>query len=189
MSAEDRSRFDARFAAGAHCQHTPSPWLVALADQLPQRGRALDVAGGAGRNAIWLARRGLQVTVADISSVGLDIAADRAAQQGVQLETVNVDLEEDPFPPGDWDLVTCFMYLQRSLFPAILKALVPGGLLVFLQPTTNNLERHSKPSRRFLLAPNEVTTLLAGCDILRHQESWLDDHHEARVLARKPMAR
>src|SRR5262245_61692495 len=92
----------------------PSPWVTSLDGVLPHRGRALDVAGGAGRHAIWLARRGLDVTLCDVSTVGLEIAA-RAEPR---LTCRRVDLESEPLPAGPWDLIVCFHYLQRALFPA-----------------------------------------------------------------------
>jgi 2-polyprenyl-3-methyl-5-hydroxy-6-metoxy-1,4-benzoquinol methylase len=70
MSDADRQKWDARYAQPAAAPRDPEPFLLELDHLLPRSGRALDVAGGAGRNAIWLARRGLDVTLVDISAVG-----------------------------------------------------------------------------------------------------------------------
>ena len=68
MGEGDRERWNARYLEEAETP-PPSPFLLALDGVLPRRGRALDVAGGSGRNALWLARRGLDVTLADVSDV------------------------------------------------------------------------------------------------------------------------
>ena len=187
MSRADADKWDARYQQGSHTSRNPSPFLVSLSDSLPTRGRALDVAGGVGRNALWLAARGLQVTLADVSAVGLSMAGERAAEAGLSLELLSVDLESEPLPAGPWDLVVKVLYFQPSLFPAILDALAPGGLLVFLQPTVTSCERNDRPPSRFLLAPGQARELVEGFELLHYEESWLDDFHEARLLARKPV--
>lgn len=188
MSAADREKWDARYAEPDRTTDAePSAFLRQMEDLLPRAGRALDVAGGAGRNAIWLAARGLAVTVADVSQVGLDVAAARAARVGVALETIRVDLDEAPLPAGPWDLVVDTLYLSRRLFPAIAAVLRPGGVFVFLQPTVANLERHAKPPRSFLLEIGELERLLPPeLEPLVLEEGWSDDgHHEARLVARR----
>ena len=186
MSAEDRAKWDARYREARPCTAEPSPFLRSLEEVLPRKGRALDVAGGDGRNALWLARRGLAVTVADVSGVGLERARDRASAEGLALDTVCVDLESEPLPAGPWDLVVSILYLQRSLFAAFAEVLAPSGLLVFLQPTVTNLERHPKPPRPFLLENGELARLVQGLEVVSLTEGWTEDgHHEARLLARR----
>ncbi|MCA9711039.1 MAG: class I SAM-dependent methyltransferase, partial [Myxococcales bacterium] len=85
MAQEDRAHWNARYRAGDHASRGPCSVLMSLASWLPDHGRALDVAGGAGANAVWLAQRGLLVTVADVSEVALALAVERAAAQGVDL--------------------------------------------------------------------------------------------------------
>src|SRR4051812_10575216 len=74
MSLDDQVRWDEAYRERRVGSQEPSPFLVAMEGKLPGSGRALDIAGGAGANAVWLARRGLEVTVADISPVGLALA-------------------------------------------------------------------------------------------------------------------
>jgi SAM-dependent methyltransferase len=189
MSLADREKWDARYRTQGAESSTPSRFLAALAE-LPLRGRALDVAGGAGPNAVWLARRGLDVTLVDISSEALVLASAAAAQAGVSLSLVAADLEEDALPQGPFDLVISFNFLRRELFPLFPVALAPGGLLVYLQPTRSNLQRHPRPPAPFLLEDGELPTLVPGLEILRYEEGWSRDgdepRHEARLVARKP---
>ncbi len=185
MSDADRIKWDARYRERTGPLRPPDPWLTEL--ELPAGGRALDLAGGDGRHALYLARRGLEVTLCDVSPVALERAAEQAAAAGLPLRTVAVDLEREPLPIGPWDLIVVFHYLQRSLFATVPQALAPGGLLVFCQPTRANLERHPHPSARFLLEDGELPGLLTGLEVLRYEEGWLGDdpRHEARLVARR----
>jgi SAM-dependent methyltransferase len=186
MSNEDRTKWDAKYARPEAAPTGPSQLLTDLADLLPTRGTALDIAGGAGRNAIWLAERGLAVTIADISHVGLEIAAQRAAAVGVSVQPMLVDVECDPLPQGPWDLILCAHFLHRPLFAVFPRLLPPGGLLVVIHPTQTNLERHEKPPARFLLQEGELPKLAAGLEILRNEEGWLaEGRHDAVLVARR----
>jgi 2-polyprenyl-3-methyl-5-hydroxy-6-metoxy-1,4-benzoquinol methylase len=188
VSQSDRERWNARWSQreqdGARSQ--PSPWIASLGAIVPSAGRALDVAGGAGRHAVWLARRGLGVTLADVSDEGLRLAAAAARDAGVEVDLVHIDLEREPLPAGAWDLIVCVHYLQRSLFPAIAAELAPGGLLLFCHQTRVNLERHARPGPAYLLEEGEAATLVAGLEILSCDEGWQEDgRHEARLIARR----
>jgi tellurite methyltransferase len=163
----------------------PSVWLVSLGSLVPTSGRALDVAGGTGRNSLWLAERGLSVTLVDISSVGLAAAGSEARKRGLPIETVEADLEAQPLPVGPWDLLACFHYLQRSLFELVPKVLRPGGLLICEMATLRNLERHKHPVRQFLLEEGELSVLAQGLEVVSYSESWTEtDQHLARLVAR-----
>jgi SAM-dependent methyltransferase len=156
---------------------------------LPASGRAIDLAGGGGRNAIWLAKRGLDVTLADVSDEGLKLAQRRAAEHRVALRLLNVDLETDPVPEGPWDLMVVLHYLHRPLLAEIPRLLSPGGVLFFVQPTLRNLERHEKPPRPFLLEEGEAPRLVPGQKVLRYEEGWLaEGRHDALLIATRPAA-
>ena len=185
MSRAERTKWDARYRASPP-SFTPSPILAELDAVLARRGRALDLGGGSGRNALALARRGLDVTLADISPVGLDLARAEAARAGVPLEAVALDLELDAPPAGPWDLILQFHYLHRPLFARYPALLAPGGLLVVVHPTRSNLERHSKPGPDFLLEDGELPGLVSSLEIVHYDEGWHDDgRHEARLVARR----
>ncbi len=164
----------------------PSLWLVQNADLLTDTGRALDVAGGTGRNALWLAQRGWSVTIADISDVGIAIARQRAEAIDVTLETHLVDLDADALATGPWDLVMLFHYLKRDIFSAIATTLRPGGTLIGALATVTNLERNERPPLPYLLDDGELPDLVGDMELVRYQEGWLDDRHDARFVAHKP---
>ena len=189
----DRERWNDRWRTVAASRDivTPSPFLVSLAALLPTPSRdhtprALDVAGGPGRNALWLAARGFDVTLVDVSSVALELARSAATSAGVSLALVETDLESGSLPPGPFDLVVAIDYLHRPLFSAFPDVLAPGGLFVYAHPTRKNLERNAHPSARFLLDEGELPRLVRGLDLVRYEEGWFDARHAARLVARAP---
>src|SRR5688572_4819913 len=95
-------------------------------------GRALDVASGAGRHAIWLAEHGWNVTAVDSSSAGMGILEQRAREKAVRVETVLADLERHEFviKPAAYDLIVVCNYLQRDLFPGIRAGTRAGGIVI-----------------------------------------------------------
>lgn len=190
MAEADRERWDARYRERGGGPSPPSRFLVGLDTILPRRGAALDVAGGTGRHALWLAGRGLDVTLVDISGVALRIAEQRAASAGLRLQTAGLDLEAEPLPAGPWDVVVCVDFLWRPLFADVPGVLAPGGWLVVSHPTRSNLTRHEHPGARHLLEESELPGLVAGMDIIRYEEGWTEEgRHEARLVARCKAAR
>lgn len=185
MSDAERQYWDERYAQGPLATE-PSAFLREVADHFPPRAAILDVAGGTGRNAVWLAQRGHRATIVDVSSSGLELAHRNATDAGIDIATICADLDTVPLPPGPWDVVLDFHFLKRELFAAFLDRLRPGGLLVFCQATVHNLERHERPPRRVLLAPGEGRELLAGFESIVVREGWsAEGRHEFESLSRK----
>src|ERR1051325_776197 len=133
MSLDDQHRWD-RAHTSSRDDERPSAFLEEVFRQfggfLP-RGRALDIACGKGRNALFLAQRGFEVTAIDISPVALEIASKRAAEISVSVLWKQQDLENIELGHECYDLVINFNYLQRSLFGQIQRSLRPGGVVIF----------------------------------------------------------
>ncbi len=186
VSDLDREYWNGRYRE-REAATAPSSFVRGLDALLPRRGRALDVAGGAGRHALWLAARGLDVTLADVSDVALEHAEAAAREAGVAITTLRLDLEQAPLPSGPWDLVLCTYFLHRELFAAFASLLAPGGCLAVAHATRRNLERHARPGPAHVLEEGELPTLVRGLEIVRYEEGWLEEgRHEARVVARRP---
>ena len=157
-----------------------------LAPFLRSPGRALDLAGGAGRHAVWLAERGWDTTMVDTSEVAIGLAAERAAEAGVDVRLLHTDLTADALPDGPWDLILIVHYLQRDLFLPAIERLADGGLIAFSVATVRNLERRERPPLPYLLDEGEAPSLVEGLEILHYEEDWsVEGRHEARVIARK----
>ena len=148
------------YAQPANIERAPSRLLVQVADILPP-GRALDLACGPGRNALYLAGLGWQVTAVDTSSVA--IAALRAAPGGNAIDTRIADLEKHDFriEPAAFDLICDFYYLQRDLFPEIRAGVRPGGMFAGSLHLTGT----------FALRSGELREEFAGWKILYYSEA------------------
>jgi SAM-dependent methyltransferase len=185
MADEDRVKWDQRWAAERDLPRSVPAWVAELDGELPRTGRALDVAAGAGRLAVAMARRGLEVTAVDISPVGLALAREAARDEGLKLHTVVRDLEREGLPEGSFDLICCFHYRQPGLFPSIRNALSIGGIVVAENATVRSLEKQPTRTARWLAEPNELLRCCDGLEIVSYREGWFGDRAVARVLARR----
>lgn len=188
----DPASWDDRYRAGEHAGFDPDPFLLRCTEYfeefLPGRGRALDLAGGAGRNAVYLASLGFSVTIVDVSAVGLGKAAELAGARGLALRTIAGDLERGEYvpPPDSFDLMIVFLYLERALFPAIRAAIKPGGLVVYRTYTVDQGRFPGRPKHPLhLLRHNELLEQFAGFRILLYEET-LQEKGVASLVARKP---
>ena len=186
----DRERWNDKWRERAGELEPPAGFLVEHAHLLPARGRALDVAGGAGRNAIWLAKRGLDVTLIDISRVAIQRAERRAHDIGIadRLRLLEGDLDALELPAPIFDLVLVVDFLHRARRDDFARLLFEGGLVLAIQPTVHNLERHAHPSRDYLVEPGELESWARelGFEIVAAREDWTPEgRHEAAVLARR----
>ena len=134
----------------------PNRFLVAETAGLPP-GRALDIACGEGRNAVWLAEQGWRVTGVDFSDTALDKAHRLAGARGVEAEWEQADLLEYRPEARAYDLVILF-YLQlpeterRPVVRAAAEAVAPGGTLLLVAHDSSNLEHgHGGPQHPAVL--------------------------------------
>jgi SAM-dependent methyltransferase len=193
MSEQERQKWNQRYRQHPSAAQAPHPFVVGLAESLPREGRALDVAGGRGRHALWLLGRGLEVTLLDIAEEGLRLARQAAEQGGVagRLVTQALDLDEAPLPSGPFDLVLNVDFLCRPVYRELGSRVAPGGLLVVVHPTRRNLERHGSPGERFLLDEGELPALIGGpgLEVVRAEEGWSSPgpggRHESRLALRR----
>jgi len=109
----------------------PAPWLVEHRELLGGGGRALDVACGDGRNALYLARHDYAVDAIDASDVAIGALRAAARARGLAISPRVVDLEREPLPEGPYDIIVTMNFLQRDLFGALQDALGAGGLLFY----------------------------------------------------------
>ena len=189
MSQQERSVWDERFRTGEHADAQPDPFLKQLdeyRDLFPAKGHALDVACGAGRNAVWLAQKGWDVTACDFSLEGLRKTKALAEKRGVRLNLFCQDLETASVIPGRFDLIVCFFYLQRELFPLLKEALKPKGLIVYKTYTIDQQPFGGRPRHPMhLLQPQELLEQFRDFRVLFYQEV-MKDRGIAQIIARRP---
>jgi SAM-dependent methyltransferase len=168
-------------------QAAPSPLLVDTVSNLAP-GDALDLACGTGRNSIWLAEHGWNVTAVDGAPAAIEVLKQRARAGGLQVKARVADLETAEFriPPAAYDLVCKCYYLQRSLFPALREGLRPGGIAIVIVHVVHRTEEIT-PTRA---APGELRSFFVDWDVLHYREGRpLDPTHQraiAEIVAHKP---
>ena len=166
----------------------PTRWLLEHEHLLPQKGDALDVASGQGRNALWLASRGLRTVALDRDVAAVQFVRDEAQRRGLPLTAEVRDLETggDPWPMDAYDVIVVVHYLHRPLFPALQAALRAGGLLVYETFTREQAERGKPTNPAFLLEPGELRELLRPLEIVVEREGDFEGKMLASVIARRP---
>jgi 2-polyprenyl-3-methyl-5-hydroxy-6-metoxy-1,4-benzoquinol methylase len=188
MVDDARTGWNSRHAVRAPLTE-PAAFVSQSAALLPASGSALDVAGGTGRNALWLAAAGLTVTLTDVSDVALDLARADAATMELPVDTIRLDLEESGLPDGEWDVIVVHHFLDRSVLHELPARVARRGLVIVAHPTMRNLERHRRPGPQHLLEEGELATIAASwedMEVITIDEGWTPEgRHEARVRARK----
>lgn len=166
----------------------PARWLVDHAHVLPPAGEALDVASGRGRNARWLAARGLRTLAIDRDPLAIaDIR--RTAEEGhlpLRAEVVDLETADTTLPVSAYDVVVVVHYLHRPLFPALRAALRPGGVLVYETFTRAQALRGKPTNPAFLLEPGELRTLVAPLQIVFEREGEVEGKMLSSVIAVRP---
>jgi SAM-dependent methyltransferase len=158
----------------------PARLLVETAEEL-EPGRALDLACGTGRNALWLARQGWNVTAVDGSEAAIQTLRERARESGLTVDARVADLQKCEFEIGEaqWDLVAMCYYLQRNLFDALKRGLKPGGRLVLIAHTIEAGETATETR----LEAGELRRYFSHERILHYREGMPRDSAHRRAVA------
>ncbi len=194
---KERERWNRKYREFVACTEprtAPDPFLERsfsefILPAFPDGGSALDVAGGAGRHAIWLAKQSWQVTIIDISEAGVEQARQNAGPLASHIHFVVDDLTrfeaaQTQFADA-FDVVMVFFYLERRMLAEILKALRPGGLFIYKTYTSpqGKLSRGPK-NPEHLLNPGELLQLASGLQILQYSEN-VSEGAVAELVARR----
>lgn len=177
----------------------PARFLVQQLHRLP-KGKVLDVASGSGRHALFLASLGYQVEAVDRDEQALArLSAGARLRHLTGIGSRVLDLEAPSLQKSNlgheaYDAILIFFYLNRPLFPSLIDALKPGGLLLYETFTVDNHVQRQHPKRReFCLAHSELLTLTPGLRILHYDEglhegtSGLESVYTAQLVAQKPL--
>jgi len=185
-ATKDKKRWNRKYDTEQYLfGKTPIAFLKEHLHLLP-KGNALDIAMGEGRNGVFLATKGFQVTGIDISETGLKKAETLAKEQGVSIGTKVVDLEQYQLRSETYDVILCTYYLQRNLFPQMIKALKPGGMVLVETYTMEHLKYRAHFKPQYLLQPNELLDHFTDLTILQYQVRDDGQAVYASILAQKP---
>jgi tellurite methyltransferase len=181
----DQKRWDKRFGRKEFAfGKEPNPFLKKHIRLLP-RGKALDMAAGEGRNAVFLAQNGFEVDALDISGKGLKKAQELAQGRGVKINTFLVDLDQYQIEKERYDLIANFYFLKRRLIPRIRKGLKKGGKVIF----ETYLLEHRKlgtggpKQAKYFLKPNELLRLFKNFRILFYREGIFREGGRKKAVA------
>jgi len=194
--SDERNRWNQKYreANKASNRMAPDPFLPQAFSEyilpaFPNGGRALDLAGGAGRHAIWLARQGWEVTLIDISETGVEQARQSAGPLATHIHFVVDDLTRfkasQTHVEHGFDVVMVFFHLERKIFLQLLHAIRPGGLLVYKTYTLTQAKFEYGPKNpAHLLKPGELLRLAANLRVLHYRED-ISETATAELVARK----
>ncbi|RPH67324.1 MAG: class I SAM-dependent methyltransferase [Burkholderiales bacterium] len=205
MSTVDalQSFWNARYAASEFVYGTePNDFLKLSLDRLPRGQPVLCLADGEGRNGVWLARQGFEVTSVDIAEEGLRKAQALAREAGVAIRTEVADLATWDLGVARWGaIVSIFVHLppkvRRDLHARCVRALVPGGVIVYEGYGEQQLRHGTGGPREPELLPrlDELLAEFDGCG-LEHRFSGVREVYEGafhhgeghvnQLIARKP---
>ena len=171
----------------SHDQVPPDPWVARFSRLIPNGGAVLDVAAGAGRHAIFLSELGYSVTAVDRDISRL------TASGPAGIEAIEADLEAGgwPLPGRQFAGIVVANYLHRALFPHLLDALGPGGVLIYRTFQAGN-EKYGRPRNPdFLLRPRELMAAVRGLEIRAYEAGEVRHPAPAviqRIFAIRPPA-
>jgi len=188
MSSEDAARWNSRYQEDSqNFIKTARSLLLEHSSILPTSGLALDIAMGLGDNSIYLSKRGMRVIGVDISLVALC----KAKRKLPDLMAVVADLHHFYIPNNCFDVIICFLYLQRDLWLPITQGLKIGGVLFIECLTENMLTVHPEIDPIFLLKPGELpqafllSEIKTKLEIIHYYEGWrtTDSSHPRAVAS------
>ncbi len=142
-----------------------------------KKGKALVLAMGEGRNAVYLAQNGFDVTGVDISEAAIDKCRKLAVERGATVSTVVADLTGYDMGTARYDLITDFYYYDKSLFPKVIQALKPGGMFILEQFSVDHPKRGGKFGPRnpdYLVKPNELLEIFSSLRILHYEDTVVE---------------
>ncbi len=173
MPHPDAEKWNTIYAAGEHIAKNPARVLTENRHLLPQHGKALDLACGTGANALLLARSELETHAWDVSEVAIQELQHQAANNNLPIVTEVRDVLAYPPTPQSFDVITVSYFLDRKLFPALISALKPEGLLFYQTFTREKTSDTGPRNPEYRLAPNELLQLCSGLHILVYREEGL----------------
>ena len=183
MAQVDKERWDAKHSRD-EMPYEPIELVTRYASLAPGK-HALDIACGNGRHSVWLRDQGFEVDALDISSVAIK------KLQGIEgIHAKEVDFDTYILPKEHYDLIVKVYFLQRRLFPQIIDALKPGGVII-LETFLHHPDNEREPSNpAFRLNEGELEAAFDDrCEILHISEYWDRDYMGYKTMKAAMVAR
>lgn len=169
-------KWDRRYRQGDYVpRQRPSPFLVEWLERIPP-GRALDVACGAGRNALAIAESGFAVDAIDASGVAIDMARQEAIRRQVEINWQVVDVTDYTPTPAAYRLITVFRFRQTDLWERLAGGLAPDGWILIETHLRTHLPVDGPASPEFRLQHQELLDALASLRIVHYSETLAESH-------------
>ena len=189
-SDEQRARWDLKYEQGLPSLTEPDPFFISAYGQFvdqsfPNPGVALDLACGLGRHALWLASKNWRVSAVDLSAVAIGKLSQAALGLNVKIDLFVGDAAEYKFEPTRFDLVVLFYHLDRSLFPKMVSALKPGGLLICKMSLQWDPDGGLTGVSANPLGRNELPLLVPELHVLYHEERPVRGRGVVEFIGRK----
>ena len=177
----------------SHKAWKPATLLIAHSDLFTPEtvsGPILDMAGGYGHNGIFLAKKGLQVTICDVAEEALERARKSARKADLKVKLWQLDLEAEranPFDEEAYGGILVFRYLYRPLMPCIKKALKADGILIYETFTVKHTQFGKPHNSDFLLKEGELKDWFKDWQIIHYFEGILENPKRAvaQIVCRK----
>jgi SAM-dependent methyltransferase len=187
---KQRTHWDQKYQQEMTSLTKPDPSFLSgyrqfVDDLFPNAGVVLDLAGGLGRHALWLASRGWQVSVVDISEVAIRRLSQTALQLDLALDLFTLDAMEYKFEPAQVDLIVLFHHLDRNLCERIVSALKPGGFLICKSSLQWDSADTCSPASTDPLQRNEILSLVPELNVMYHRERPVRDRGVVEFVGKK----
>ena len=188
MSVEDRDKWEQRYREDSYRKTNP---VQLLHDWLPQisPGRALDVACGAGRNAIFAAESGFRVDAIDISAAGIELARLDAEERGLEINWIEHDFDQNYAFDRDYDLIMVLWYVNLPLIRRLCDCLAPAGYLICEEHLRADADVIGPQNPDFRVAPGTLREAAGTLEVLHYVEGIEATEEGSQVASAQLVAR
>lgn len=187
---QNNLHWNLKYEQGLPSLEKPDPFFVSafnqfVADRFPNGCTALDLAGGIGRHALWLAERSWGVTVVDISEVAIQQLDRKAKHLNLAMSLFALDASEYAFEAASFDLIVMFYHFDRDICARVISALRPGGFVICKSSLHWDSCEVTASARMRPLVKSEILWMLPELQVIIHQERPVCDRGVVEYIGMK----